>query len=139
MALKDKLKEAKEKAADLSERASEMSGLAADKLNAVLDDYSVAVETFETFGFELTRFRVGMGVLPEINTSIRGSLKRVDIGEIKELIEKNEGKKILCAMLNTLLTAKDIQARANLVKFGQVALDVKLGIPPSISFELEPD
>ena len=132
MALKDKFKEAKEKVADIG-------GVAAEKLSAVLEDYSVAVETFENFGFKVTRFRVGMGLLPEINTSIRGSLKRVKEDEIKELIEKNKDKKILVAMLNALLAAKDIQVRAKLVNFGQVVLDVKLGIPPSISFELEPE
>jgi hypothetical protein len=139
VAFKDKFKEAKEKATDLTEKAAEVRGVAADKLNAVLDDYSVAVETFESFGFKMTQFRVGMGLLPEINTSIRGSLKRVKEDEINELIEKNEGKKILIAMLRALLAAKDMQARAKLVNFGQLVLDVKLGIPPSISFNLEPE
>ena len=139
VAFKDKLREAKEKAVDLTEKATELRGLAAEKLSGVLEDYRVAVETFETFGFKVTRFRVGMGVLPEINTSIRGSLKRVKESEIQELITKNEDKKILIAMLNALLAAKDVQARANLVEFSQVALDVKLGIPPSVSFELEPE
>jgi hypothetical protein len=139
VALKDKLREAKEKAVDLTEKATELGGFAAEKLSGVLEDYRFAVETFETFGFKVTRFHVGMGVLPEINTSIRGSLKRVKGSEIQELITKNEDKKILIAMLNALLAAKDVQARANLVEFSQVALDVKLGIPPSVSFELEPE
>ena len=139
MAFKDKLKDAKEKAAGLGEKAAGMGGLAAGKLNELLEDYRAAVETLETLGFEVTRFRVSMGVLPEINTSVRGSLKGVKEDEIRELVAKNEEKKILVAMLNALLAAKDFQARANLVEFGQVALNVKLGIPPNISFELEPE
>ena len=95
MAFKDKLKDAKEKAAGLGEKAAGMGGLAAGKLNELLEDYRAAVETLETLGFEVTRFRVSMGVLPEINTSVRGSLKGVKEDEIRELVAKNEGKKIL--------------------------------------------
>ena len=99
----------------------------------------MAIETLETFGFKVTRFQVGMGVLPEVRSTVRGSLKGVKEDEIREIIAKSENKKILVAMLNALLAAKEMQERARLVGFNQVALDLKLGLPPSISFELKPD
>ena len=138
MALKDRIQGVRDKAMEFSEQAGELSGLAADKVNELVDDYRCAVESLERYGFEVTRFHVGLGVLPEIDTTVRGSIADLDEAEVSELIEKNEDRKILVAMLNALLMAREVQLRAGLADFGKVALDVKLGLPPSVAFSLEP-
>ena len=133
MALMDKLKDVTEKAA---EKATEVGGVAAEKISELLEEYRSAVAALETFGFTVGKFNVGMGLLPEIRTTIDGSLEAIDSAELQELIEKNEQKKILVTCLQALVMAKDFQQRADLMQFQKVTLDLKLGIPPKITFDL---
>jgi len=91
----------------------------------------------ESFGFKVGAFSVGMGIVPEVNTTIVGSLNAVKVDELQELIDKNEDKKLLKACLGALITAKEFQQQADLLQFQQVTLEVKLGIPPKIGFDLQ--
>ena len=81
----DKLKGATEKAA-------EMGGAAHEKVDAVLEDFKKAKSTMEAFGFKVGKFKVDMGVLPEINTSIEGFVKDIQDDKINQLIEANKDK-----------------------------------------------
>ena len=139
MGLGSALKGAREKASEVGDKAVEMGGVAADKVNQLIDEYTRATERMEGFGFQVTRFHVGMGVLPEINASIYGSLRNIDEGEIQRMIDESGDQKLLVGMLKALLTAKELQVRAKLEQFGAVALEVKLGLPPKIDFDLQPE
>ena len=66
MALKDFLETFKE-------QTEGWTDVAKGKVNEWLDEYKKAIAILERFGFTVGKFTVGMGILPEIHTSISGS------------------------------------------------------------------
>ena len=124
----DKLTGVKEKAAGLGDAALE-------KMDAVLEDFKKAKSTLETFGFKVAKFKVEMGVMPEINSSIEGFVKDIQDEKIQHLIEANSANTLLVSLLQALLTAKNFQERVELKKFEGVIINMKLGVSPKISVD----
>jgi hypothetical protein len=124
------LKGVKEKAADMGEATKA-------KIDETLEEFKKAINLFGKFGFKVSKFKVGMGVLPEISTSVSGSLEKVQAENIKQLIEDHKDNKLLVSMLKALITAKEVRDRVELPYFTGAKLDIKLGVPPKISFDLQ--
>jgi hypothetical protein len=53
------------------------------------------------------------------------------------LIEDHKDNKLLVSMLKALITAKEVRDRVDLPYFTGTKLDIKLGVPPKISFDLQ--
>jgi hypothetical protein len=128
MALKDLMGAVKE-------RTEGLGDVAKGKLDAWLDDYKKAVAVLETFGFKVGKFTVGMGLLPEIHTSISGSIENIREDEMKKMIEEHQSEALTVALLKALITTRRCWEHVEL-KLTGVTMHVTLGLPPNISVEV---
>jgi hypothetical protein len=100
-----------------------------------LDDYKKAITVMETFGFTVGKLNVEMGLPPEIQTSIFGSIEKIQIDKLNKLIEENKGEAFLVALLRSLVLTRQIWESLDL-KITGVILRVTLGVPPKIDAEI---
>ena len=121
----------------VKEKAADMGGATKAKIDETLEEFKKATNLFGKFGFKVGKFKVGMGALPEVSTSVSGSLEKVQVQNIKQLIEDHKDNKLLVSMLKALITAKEVRDRVELPYFTGAKLDIKLGVPPKISFDLQ--
>lgn len=121
----------------VKEKASDLGGAAKAKIDETLEEFKNATDIFGKFGFKVGKFKVGMGALPEITTSVSGSLEGIQVEKINQLIEEHKDNKLLTSMLKALVSAKEIRDRIELPYFTGAKLDIKLGVPPKISFDLQ--
>jgi len=119
----------------LKEKAEEIEGVAKEKVIEGMDEFKKAVTLLETFGFSIGRFTVGMGILPEISTSITGSIENIQVEGLKKIIEDHQADKLLVSMLNALIMAKRLWEHVEL-KLTAATLNVTLGMPPKIAVEM---
>ena len=119
------------------EKAADMGGATKAKIDETLDEFKKATDLFGKFGFKVGKFKVGMGALPEITTSLSGSLEAVQVENVKKLIEDHQDNKLITTMLKALVTAKEVRDRVELPYFTGAKLDIKLGVPPKVSFDLQ--
>ena len=122
---------------DVKGKATEVAGESMAKANEMMDELKTALALFEKFGFRAGKFKMDMGAIPAISTTISGSLDKVEVDGIQNLIEEHKENKLLCAMLKTLIKAKQVRDRVDLDYFTGTTLDIKLGVPPKISFDLQ--
>ena len=118
-------------------KAADLGGATKAKIDETLEEFKNATVLFGKFGFKVGKFKVGMGALPEITTSVSGSLEGVQVENISQLIEDHKDNKLLASMLKALITAKEVRDRVELPYFTGAKLDIKLGVPPKISFDLQ--
>lgn len=128
MSLKDLMSTFKEK-------TDELGDVAKEKVNEWLDEYKKAIAFLDTFGFRVGKFNFGIGIIPEINTSISGSIENIREDSLKKMIEEHQAEKLLISLLNALIMAKRIREHVELPLTG-VTLDVTLGALPKITISL---
>jgi hypothetical protein len=121
----------------VKDKASDLGGAAKAKIDETLEEFKKATDVFGKFGFKVGKFKVGMGALPEITTSVSGSLEGIQVEKVNQLIKDHQDNKLLTSMLKSLVTAKEIRDRVELPYFTGAKLDIKLGVPPKISFDLQ--
>jgi len=131
--LADKLTKVKEGIAS----NEKLAGLLDEKINLLLAEYSQAVSTLQALGMAVGKIRVEMGLLPQVSTTIRGSINDLDPEKIQQLLDANSDKKLLNAILSALLTLVRIREVVDLKGSKDVVLDVTFGVPPKISAELQ--
>jgi hypothetical protein len=112
-----------------------LGDVAKGKVNEWVDEYKKAITVLETFGFTVGKFTVGMGVLPEINTSISGSIENIREDSLKKLIEEHQAETLLVSLLNALIMTRRLWEHMQL-KLTNVTLHITLGVPPTIRTEL---
>jgi hypothetical protein len=117
--------------------SGKFGGMVDEKVNALLEDYSNAVESLKTFGMKVGKLRLEMGLFPQISTSFRGSVDDLDPVKIQALLDASADKKLLTAILSAMLTVIRIRDIVDLKNSQSVVLDVTLGIPPKVTVELE--
>jgi hypothetical protein len=121
--------------ATFREKTEGLGDIAKDKVNEWLEEYKKAIVLLDTFGFKVGKFNFSMGIVPEINTAISGSIENVREDGIKKMIEEHQAEKLLTSLLNALIMAKRIREHIELPLTG-VTLDVTLGAPPKITISL---
>jgi len=104
------------------------------KVTAWLDEYKKAIALLEDFGFTVGRFTVSMGILPEIHTSITGSIESIHEDALRKLIDERQAEPLLVSMLKALITLRHFWEHVEL-KLKSVTINVTLGIPPKIAVE----
>ena len=105
-----------------------LKSIAQNKANKLLDNYKSAIPILNKFGFKVGKFKVGMGVIPQVETTVSGSISEIEISAINELIEEHEGNKILVPMLKALLAAKDFKERlGEALPYHGVEINIILG------------
>ena len=97
-----------------------------------LDEFNAALPTMKALGFSVQDVRVGMGLLPEIRAKLIAAAADIDVKALDELIEKENEKKTLVAVLKGLQTAHNVRNQLDGLGLSGVEIDVKLGIPPSV-------
>ncbi len=127
MALRDVMGEIKRQAEGLGD-------VAKGNVNEWLNQYKKAIVVLEKFGFTVGKFTVGMGILPEIHTSISGSIENIREDNLKKMIEEHRTETLLVSLLDALITAKRFWEHVEL-KLTSVTLDVTLGVPPCIKVD----
>ena len=130
----DKLKDKKDIAADLGKKASESVG-------EMLNELKNALSIFQTLGFRAEKLKMGgIGVgLPEMSTSIQGSVQNIQTEKINELSEQHKDNKLITMMLGALIKVKEISDHLDVGNLKGVRLNVKLGAMPKISIDLQSD
>jgi len=104
------------------------------KVTTWLDEYRKAIALLEDFGFAVGRFTVSMGILPEIHTSITGSIESIHEDALRKLIDERQAEPLLVSMLKALITLRHFWEHIEL-KLKSVTINVTLGVPPKIVVE----
>jgi hypothetical protein len=118
----------------VAKQAEGLTDAAEGKLNELLDDYKKLTGVLERFGFKVGKFTVGIGVLPEIHTTISGSIEDLREESLKQMIAEHQGEATLVSLLKALVTAKQIWEHVEL-KLTAVTLDVTLGLAPKVAVD----
>jgi hypothetical protein len=109
--------------------------MAMGKMSEWLDEYKKALAVLETFGFTVGKFNVSMGVPPEIQTTIEGSIENIQVDGLTKMITAHQGEALLVSILKALILTRQIWERLELKVTG-VTLNVTLGISPKIGVEV---
>src|SRR5712691_8390837 len=131
MGLKDMLSKAGEAAAALGDLSGEKIG---EKIKEGITEYKKAISVLEALGITVGSFRIGMGVLPEIHTSLVGSIENIREDRVQSMIGEHKGEDLLVALLKALLWARWGWEHLEL-KVTTVTLHVTLGVSPNIAAE----
>jgi hypothetical protein len=127
---------ADEVASQLKEQATELSAAAQEQFEAVLDEYKKVLPIAESLGLEVGSFEVEMGILPQIKTSLVGSVERINNEAVQTLIDQHQNNKLLVLIFKALLMTKDMQKRLNITNLKGIVVDIRLGVPPKVSVNL---
>ncbi len=120
----------------VQEQTAEMAEAAKEKIDLVMEEYQKFLPYAEELGLEIDSFSIEAGVLPKINTSLRGSIDNIEIDTIERIKSENSQNKILVAVFNAILLAKQYNDKLESVYisiFKDIIVDIQLGIPPAIS------
>ena len=71
-------------------QAPAVGQLAGDQLTEWMKDYKKATNTLETIGFVVGKFMNGMGVLPEVHTTLSGKIASIQKDRVEQLIISND-------------------------------------------------
>ena len=130
----DSLKDKKDLAADLGKKAGESVG-------EMLNELKSALSIFQALGFKADKLKMGgIGVgLPEMSTSIHGSVENIQAEKVNELSEQHKDNKLISMMLGALIKVKEISDHLDIGNMKGVRMEVKLGAMPKISVDLQSD
>jgi hypothetical protein len=73
-----------------------------------------------------------MGLIPEITGTLVGCIDDIDVGRLRELIDRNQDKKTLVTFLKALQAAYNIKEQVPDISFKGIQIDLKLGLPPHV-------
>ena len=115
--------------------ASTVGAMAEGKLIEWMDDYRRATAVLATLGFEVGKFRIGMGVLPEVHTTLSGKVSDIRKDRVDALMQEHASESTTVALLRGLLLARQVADHVQ-GALNSVTLHVKLGLPPGVEVEL---
>lgn len=118
-------------------RLEGLTGSASETVGRFLDEFNAALPTMRALGFSVHDIHVKMGLLPEVSARLLASADDVDVKALDGMIEKKSGEKTLVAVLKALQTAYNVRDQLGDLGLKTVAIDVVLGIPPSVSIGFE--
>lgn len=101
------------------------------KLSEWLDEYKKATAVLETFGFTVGKVSLGTGVgmLPEMHTSMSASIDNIREEKLRKMIEEHKAEALLVSLLNALIVTRWIWEHVEL-KLKSVTPHVTLGVTP---------
>jgi hypothetical protein len=114
---------------------SQAGGLAnqmAGQVDEVLRQVNEALPLMETLGLSVDDMSIKMGMPPEFNASIIGSVEALDEQRLGELATSVGDNKLAASLVEALRTAAIFKEKLKKTSFKGVKLDVKLGLLPSI-------
>ncbi len=118
------------------ERTNAISAAAQEKMNKLLTDYKEVIFLLTKTGIKVENFEVTTGIgIPQINTSLSGSIRDFQLNEMQNMIESRPDNKLLGLMLKSLVTVKEFQEKSR-CDLNDVTIEVSLGVPPKITVNL---
>lgn len=123
-------------AAQAQEKTAKASTIAQEKIDALIDEFNTMLPFMEELGLSVASFDIEAGLIPQIQTSLVGSIDNIQDEAVKRLIVEHQTNKLLVGVLNAILTSKKIHQRlegAYISVLKNLIIDIKLGLPPSIS------
>lgn len=121
-------------------KAAEAAAAAQEKIDEVIDEFNELLPLAEELGLKLNSFNIEAGLIPQIQASLIGSVDNIKTEAVERLIAQHESNKFLVAIFNSVLMAKSIHQRlqgAYISVLQDLVIDIKLGVPPSISCRFE--
>lgn len=121
-------------------KASEAAAAAQEKIDEVINEFNELLPLAEELGLKLNSFNIEAGLIPQIQASLIGSVDNIKTEAVERLIAQHESNKFLVAVFNSVLMAKSIHQRlqgAYISVLQDLVIDIKLGVPPSISCRFE--
>ena len=125
----------KDLVSNVSTLSSAVGELAGDKLSEWMVDYKKATDTLEDLGFEIGNFTVGMGLLPEIHTTLTGKIANIQNDRIERLLAEHKDHVSTVTLLKGLLLAKRVADHIQ-GRLESVTLHITLGVPPHVNVEI---
>jgi hypothetical protein len=116
-------------------KATAAGELAGSQLTEWMNDYKKATRTLETLGFQVGKFTVAMGLLPEVHTTLSGKVANIKKDQVEQLMQQHQDHPSTVTLLKGLLLAKQVSDHLE-GKLESVTLNITLGIPPSVDVEL---
>jgi predicted regulator of amino acid metabolism with ACT domain len=114
------------------ERTRKLTDTTSEAVSKFLDEFNAALPTIKALGFSVQDIQVSMGILPEIHAKLIADAADVNVETLDQLIKKKSAEKTLVAVLKGLQTAYNVRDQLGDLGLSAVAIDVKLGIPPSV-------
>ena len=117
-------------------KAEEVVAAGEEKIDAIIDEFNKMMPFAEELGLSVASFDIEAGLLPQIKTSLVGSIENIKDETVERLIAENENNKLLVAIFKAVLTAKSIHQKlegAYISVLKDLVIDIQLGIPPSIA------
>ena len=93
------------------------------------------VPTMKALGFSVRNFSIGVGLIPEMQATLVGSVNSLDTVKITEWRERTSNK-LLGMILGGLLTAANFKNELTSFGIKGMEINIKLGMPPLISINL---
>lgn len=124
----------------VQEQTSEMAAVAQEKINLILEEYQRFLPYAQELGLEIDSFSIEAGVLPQIKTSLKGSVDSINEEAIERIKAENNKNKLLITVLDSILLAKKCNEKLESVYISilkDIIIDIKLGIPPAISVRFQ--
>ena len=124
----------------VQEQTSEMAAVAQEKINLILEEYQKFLPYAQELGLEVESFSIEAGVLPQIKTSLKGSVDSINEEAIEKIKAENNKNKLLITVLDSILLAKNCNDKLESVYISilkDIIIDIKLGIPPAISVRFQ--
>ena len=125
----------KDLVANVSTLSTAVEELAGDKLGEWMVDYKRATNTLETLGFEIGSFTIGMGVLPEVHTTLSGKIENIQKDRVEALMQEHKDHVSTVTLLKGLLLAKQVADHIE-GRLDSVTLHSTLGVPPHVNVEI---
>ena len=80
-----------------------------------------------------------MALPPELLLTLVASVNTINVGQIKELIQKNAEKKLLVTILKALEAAYHVKEQLGDATFAAIHMDITLGLSPKIAVNFGPE
>jgi len=112
-----------------------LEDVAIAKMHELVDGYKKVLAVLEPLGFRMGKFTVVMGVLPEVHTSISGSIKDITEDGLKKLMEEHQNETLLVSLLKTLILTRKLWERME-SKLTGVTINLILGVSPKVSVDV---
>ncbi len=119
--------------------SSDASMAVSGKVQELVRDFNAAIPTMKALGFSVSSFTIGVGLIPEIDATLKGSVKALNLDEIQKMIDSHADNKSLKAILEALHTAANFKEQLTEMGIKGVEIDIKLGLPPLVSVNLLTD
>lgn len=118
------------------EKAALVGAAAQEQIDGIIDEFNAMLPFAEELGLSVASFDIEAGLLPQIKTTLVGSIDKINNEAVQGIIAEHESNKLLVAVLNAVLMTKNIHQRlegAYISVLKDLVIDIKLGVPPSIS------